>query len=61
MHLSTANRQTHAPPPVGRASLRLLGTNSAELIGKTRSTIETGERLFREAIMDAEDAHKTKQ
>jgi hypothetical protein len=22
--------------------------------------IETGERLFREAILDAEDAHKTK-
>ena len=45
----------------GEASLRLLGTDNTELIGETRSMIETGERLFREAIMDAEDAHKTKQ
>jgi hypothetical protein len=44
----------------GEASLRFLGTNTAELIEETRSMIEIGERLFREAIMDAEDADKTK-
>ena len=44
----------------GEASLRLLGRTNAELIEQTRSTIEIGERLFREAIMDAEDADKSK-
>ena len=32
----------------GEASLRLLGRTNAELIEQTRSTIEIGERLFRE-------------
>jgi hypothetical protein len=43
----------------GEASLRFVAGN-AELIEETRETIEIGERLFRKAIMDAEDAHKTK-
>ena len=60
MDLSTAIAKLMRHRQWGEASLRLLGTNNVELVGETRSTIETGERLFREAIMDAGDAHKTK-
>jgi hypothetical protein len=60
MDLSTAIAKLIRHRQWGEASLRFLGTNNAELIEETQSTIEIGEQLFREAIMDAEDAHKTK-
>jgi hypothetical protein len=60
MDLSTAIAKLMLHRQWGAASLRLLGTTNAELIEETRSTIEIGERLFREAIMDAEDADKAK-
>jgi hypothetical protein len=60
MDLSTAIAKFMRHRQWGEASLRFLGTNTAELIEETRSMIEIGERLFREAIMDAEDADKTK-
>jgi hypothetical protein len=39
---------------------RRIGDNDVELLRETRETIEIGERPFCKAIMNAEDAHKTK-
>ena len=58
MDLSTAIAKLMRHRQWGEASLRFVAGN-AELIEEKRETIEI-ERLFRKAIMDAEDAHKTK-
>jgi hypothetical protein len=57
--LSTAIAKLMRHRAWGEASLRFVGDN-VELLRETRETIEIGERLFRKATMDAEDAQKTK-
>ena len=58
--LSTAIAKLMRHRTWGAASLHFIGDNDVELLRETRETIEIGERLFRKAIMDAKDAHQTK-